>query len=71
MLTFLSDTFSGGDLDGTEIDVSGVEIDVDGDTATAYPAELMASFGTLTIEFYFKNEDDGSWRVTAIEVEAL
>ncbi len=71
MISFLSDTFSGGDLDGTEIDFSGIEIDVDGDEATAYPAELMAAFGTLTIEFSLKKEDDGMWRVTTVEVEGL
>jgi len=71
MISFLSDTFSGGDLDGTEIDFSGIEVEIDGDEATAYPAELMASFGTLTIEFAFKKEDDGMWRVTTIEVEGL
>jgi hypothetical protein len=71
MISFLSDTFSGGDLDDTEIDLSGIEIEIDGDDATAYPGELMASFGTLTIEFSFSKEDDGAWRVTTIEVEGL
>ncbi len=71
MISFLSDTFSGGDLDGTEVDLSGIEIEIDGDNATAYPGELIAAFGTLTIEFSFSKEDDGSWRVTTIDVQGL
>ncbi len=71
MITFLTDTFSAGDLDDSEVDFSGADIEIDGDTAKAYPAELVAGFGTLTIELSLKKEDDGMWRVTTVEVEGL
>ena len=44
---------------------------IDGATATVYPVELTASFGTATIEFNFAKEADGQWRVVGVDVQGV
>lgn len=70
MRSFLADTFSQGDLDDAEVTYEDVEIVVEGDEATAYPVELMAVFGSATIELTFTNEGD-AWLVTGMEIEGI
>lgn len=68
---FIEDTMAQGDLDAAEVDVEEAEIAVDGDTAVVYPVDLVAVFGSATMEFEFKKEDDGAWRVVGMEVEGI
>lgn len=71
MLDFLKSQFDQGTLDGTKVDGSKAKITVNGNTATVYPVEMTASFGTATIEFKLEKEADGVWRATGINVEGV
>ncbi|MCP4644635.1 MAG: hypothetical protein GY851_29600 [bacterium] len=68
---FLEDVFSQGDLDDAEVTWDDVEITIEGDAATAYPVEMVAVFGSATMEFSFKKEADGVWRVVGMEIEGI
>lgn len=71
MLDFLKSQFEQGTLDGAKINGANAKINVQGNTATVYPVELQASFGTATIEFKLEKEADGVWRATGINVEGV
>jgi len=71
MLDFLKSQFDQGTLDGAKIDASKAKLTVTGATATVYPVEMVASFGTATIEFKMEKEADGVWRATGINVEGV
>lgn len=71
MRIFVQDVIRQGDLDDCEITLDGAQITVDGDTATVYPVEMVAVFGSARIEFQFKKEADGQWRATGMEVEGI
>ena len=68
---FLEDTMAQGDLDNAEIDIEKAEITMEGDKAIVYPVEMVAVFGSATLEFTIEKEDDGVWRVTSLEVEGI
>jgi hypothetical protein len=68
---FLEDTMAQGDLDNAEVEFGNAEISMEGDKAIVYPVEMLAVFGSVTIEFTIKKEDDGVWRVTGLEVEGI
>ena len=59
---FLQGASDQGFLDGLEIDQSGVEINVDGDTATAGPVALEGAFGAMDLSFDLVKRD-GKWWV--------
>ncbi len=63
MKEFLEGAKEQGFLDDIEIDMSSLEIVVDGMKATAKPIELEGAFGSLTIEFELE-KIDGQWQVT-------
>ncbi|GMW01808.1 MAG: hypothetical protein AMXMBFR84_29450 [Candidatus Hydrogenedentota bacterium] len=71
LIGFLDSTMKDGSLDNAEIDLEFVEIAVEGETATAYPVELAASFGSATIKFTFAHEADGQWRATEVDVQGI
>lgn len=71
MVSFLDTTFGQGDLDGAKVNLDTAKTTIEGDTATAYPVELSAAFGSATIEFSLKKESDGQWRVVGISVEGV
>ncbi|NUM54308.1 MAG: hypothetical protein HUU46_11740 [Candidatus Hydrogenedentes bacterium] len=71
MLGFLKSQFEQGTLDGTKIDASKATLKIENGVATVYPVEMVASFGTATIEFKLEKEADGVWRATGINVEGV
>ena len=71
MLAFVQDTMNQGDLDRAEVSLELVEIEVEDGTATAYPVELRAVFGSATIGFKMKKEADGVWRAVSMEMEGV
>jgi hypothetical protein len=70
---FLKQTFDQGDLDGAKVNADAAKVTVDKakGTATVYPVELSASFGSATIEFNLKKEADGKWRAIGLTVEGV
>ncbi len=48
--SFLDDAMFMGYLDNIEIKIDDVEVEIDGDTVTAYPVDILGSFGTVTLE---------------------
>lgn len=71
LLGFLSSTFSQGDLDNAQVVLDQAKTTIEGDSATVYPTELTAAFGSATIEFSLKKESDGVWRVVSMNVEGV
>lgn len=71
MLSFLKGAFNDGTLDSAKVNLETAETKVDGDTASVYPVELMASFGSATLGFTLTKEADGAWRVTTMTVEGV
>jgi uncharacterized protein GlcG (DUF336 family) len=71
LIAFTNMTMAQGDLDDAEIDLEYAETEVDGDTAVVYPVEMVAVFGSATIEFKLKKEADGVWRVIGMEMEGI
>lgn len=71
MLGFLKSQFEQGTLDGAKIDASKAVTKIENGIATVYPVDLVASFGTATIEFKLEKEADGVWRATGINVEGV
>ncbi len=71
MLSFLSGAFNDGTLDSAKVSLDAAEIKIDGKTATVYPVELMAAFGSATLGFTLTKEADGQWRVTSLTVEGV
>lgn len=71
MIGFLESTFNAGDLDGAKINLDAAQTKIEDETATVYPVELTAAFGSATIEFRLKKEADGQWRVVGMSVEGV
>ena len=61
---FLEGAKDQGFLEDLEIDLSELEISVDGDSATAEPVTLEGAFGVLTLGFELQKRG-GSWIVTS------
>lgn len=68
---FVSQAMSMGDLNNAEVTLDDVEIVVTDDTAEAYPVELVAAFGSATMNLQFKKEADGAWRIVGMEMEGV
>ena len=69
---FVQDTFNQSDLDNAEVTLDDAEITIDEEgVATVYPVDLVAMFGSGTIEFTMKKEADGCWRVVGMDVEGI
>ncbi len=67
---FLQQSADVGYLDGLEIDLSKMQIKVEGSTATAYPIEISGNFGSTTVELVFTNEN-GNWLITGVDASNL
>ena len=67
-VAFLQGAADQGFLDGLEIDSSGLEIIVDGDTATAGPVALEGAFGAASLSFDLEKRD-GKWWVVSQTLE--
>jgi len=67
---FLQQSADVGYLDGLEIDLSKMQIKVEGSTATAYPIEVTGNFGSTTVELVFTNEN-GNWLITGVDASNL
>lgn len=63
---FLEGAKDQGFLDDMEVDISGLEIVIDGDTATAEPVELDGAFGVVTLAFELAKQN-GQWKVVSQE----
>ena len=60
-----------GELDDTEIDLQYAEATKNDDgTWTVYPIEVVAMFGSASVEATFKKEGD-AWRVIGLEIEGI
>jgi len=60
-----------GLVDNGEIDLSGVEIKIDGKTATAYPIDVSSpAGGGDTVQFQLRKED-GVWRIVGGEAGVI
>jgi len=49
------------------VELDEVEVEMDGDLAMAYPVRVQTPIGSITLEIVAKREDDGVWRVVAVE----
>lgn len=67
---FLQQALDVGYLDDLEIDLSKIQIKVEGSTATVYPIDIRGNFGSTTIELVFTNEN-GNWLVTGLDASDL
>ena len=48
-------------------DLDDMEVEEDGDTATAYPIDVNTPLGRVTLEITAQREADGVWRITGID----
>jgi beta-fructofuranosidase len=51
-----------GPAKGLEVDLSGIEVAIDGDVATVSPVTLSAPQGSITYTHTLQKEADGAWR---------
>ena len=64
---FISEAIDDAYLNDAEVDLEEAEITIEEKTATAYPVQLSAAFGSATIEFSLAKED-GTWRIVGMDV---
>jgi hypothetical protein len=50
-----------------EFSLEDVEVEVDGNEASAYPIDIDTPIGSVTVEIMAELESDGVWRVVAID----
>ncbi len=68
---FIHSALAQGELDNAEVDLQYAEYTQNPDgTWTVYPVELMAVFGSASLEAVFQREA-GTWRITTMEVEGI
>lgn len=67
---FLQQAADVGYLDSLEVDLSKMQIKVEGSTATAYPIEVTGNFGSTTVELVFTNEN-GNWLITGVDASDI
>ncbi len=67
---FLQQAVDVGYLDGLEVDLSKMQVKVDGATATVYPIDIRGNFGSTTVELVFTNEN-GNWLVTGLDASDI
>lgn len=60
--TFLTGAKAAGFLDGIKVDISTMNVEVDGDKATAGPIELEGQRFTMSLDFKLEKRD-GKWMV--------
>ena len=68
---FLEDTMAQGDLDDAEVSYDDAEYTMEEGVIVIYPVEMVAVFGSATIEFTLKKDADGVYRVSTMEVEGV
>ncbi len=62
LLDFLQAGIDSGYTENGEVDLTQVQITIEGDTATAYPIPASSSAGSATAELQLKKQD-GKWLV--------
>ena len=67
---FLEQGMDSGYIDDGEVELAALEIEIEGDAATAYPIELSAPVGSVTIGLTLTKEKEG-WFITEIDVEGI
>ena len=65
---FLKEALDMGYLENAQVNTEKMQVKIEKDTATAYPIQLKAAFGSATIELNLKKEAKG-WAVTGMTVE--
>jgi hypothetical protein len=70
LMEFMRDTEAAGYLNGAEVtlEYASYEIDEEAGVATVYPVELIADFGSATLELELAREDDG-WKIVGQNVQ--
>ena len=63
--SFVQDAIDMGYLEDAEVDLEDAKTTIEGDTATVYPIEMTAAFGSATIELVLTKEADG-WMITGM-----
>ena len=67
---FMEEAIDMGYFEGVEVSLEDVEIEIDGDSATAYPIEWVSDAAELTIETVLKKEAAG-WLIVDMVIEGL
>ena len=68
---FLGGVMDQGEMDDAEVDLQYAEYKKNDDgTYTVYPVEIVAVFGSATIEAKYAKEGD-AWKIVSIEVEGI
>lgn len=69
---FLGGAIDQGFLEDAELDASEAETTINKEerTATIYPVEILAAFGSATLNLTLKNES-GTWRIVGMEIEGI
>ena len=68
---FMSQAADMGYLEDIELIRDEMELEIEGDSAVAYPIDLEGSFGALTLELTFGKQDDGAWLITGLDAAGL
>lgn len=67
---FLQQALDAGYLDDLQVDLSQMQIKVEGSKGTAYPIDIKGNFGSTTVELIFTNEN-GNWLVTGLDASDI
>ncbi|MCC6145239.1 MAG: nuclear transport factor 2 family protein [Candidatus Hydrogenedentes bacterium] len=68
---FIGQAIDMGYLEGVETHTEDAEIEMKDGEAIVYPVDVSAAFGSVTFEFTFAKQDDGSWKVNYLEAEGI
>jgi hypothetical protein len=68
---FIGQAIDMGYLEGVETHTEDAEVELKDNEAIVYPVDVSAAFGSVTFEFTFQKQDDGSWMVTYLEAEGI
>lgn len=67
---FLGGAIDQGFLEDAEVDRSEAEVNIAGATATVYPVEISAAFGSATLNLGLAKEDAG-WKIKSQVIEGI
>lgn len=65
---FLQDALDMGYLENAEVTTANAKVTITNDTATVYPVEMKAAFGSASIELKLAKAD-AAWLITGMEVQ--
>ena len=67
---FLEGAMESGYLDDVEVILDDTETEIDGETATVYPIDIVSAAGEVSIELTLTKEE-GGWMITGMEIEGV